>query len=114
MTTDPMPVCLYCGSDRPLHHHITGRDHEDRYFDPQLVSPLCHDHHQCEHDVLRILELDDVTRELSPVERIEWRIRRLAVHLQSVPMSAPLQARIVVALRSWADELAEADGGMPW
>ena len=105
--------CAYCGGKHPLTHHATGRDHQLRYLDPSLTIPLCHDHHQLVHDDLRAAGVDDPqTRaaiRLSFVERVEVRLRRLAVaigRLASMFPGVTFLAHLAERLKRWADELS--------
>jgi len=100
--------CAYCGSEDVTGHHITGRDTQLQYLDPRLTVPLCHDHHYLAHDDLRVAGVDDPAAGTSPrlpfVERVELRLRRLAVALGRLAPRSPIGRGLV----GW--RLARSDG----
>ena len=98
--------CSRCVDPASLLHHPTGRSFDGAYLDQRLVSELCHDCHEAEHDLLRALALDEPASALSFVETIEWRLRRMAVHLQNLRSTHPLFLRLSEALTRWAGILA--------
>jgi hypothetical protein len=105
--------CAYCDAEGAMRHHLTGRDPQLRYLDPRLTLPLCHDHHQLIHDDLRVVGVDDpatgTSRRLPFVERVEWRLRRLAVALGRLARALPdwrWLGTLAASAKRWADELA--------
>jgi hypothetical protein len=105
--------CAYCGVEGAMGHHVTGRDPQLQYLDPRLTIQLCHDHHQLVHDDLRAVGADDpvakAPRQLPFVERVEWRLRRLAVVLGRLATAVPdwgWLGSLAASAKRWADELA--------
>ena len=107
--------CLICDARSVRAHHLTGRDADGRYLDPDLKLPCCHDHHELAHDDWRILNLQDPSEKehsdagLSFVERVERRLRRAASFMARLAEAYPQHAwiaRTAQALKRWADELA--------
>src|SRR4051812_21341907 len=94
-----------CGAPATRRHHPTGALGGRRLLDPPLTSGLCHDCHEAEHDVLRALGLEEPTRTLTFVEQVEWRLRRLAVHLDRIAASHPLFEPLATAVAGWANIL---------
>ena len=102
----PQP-CIRCGRPGKEDHHPTGRDDEDCYLDEDLVVWHCRPCHQHVHNVLRTLELDRVAGPLSVPERVELRLRRLAVFLVGLgPPWSLLSGPLAAAFSRWADQLA--------
>jgi hypothetical protein len=107
--------CLTCGATECRGHHVTGRDPDGRYLDPDLRPPYCHDHHELSHDDWRTLGIQNVARgqeaapQLTLVERVELRLRRLAAAAARQAAAHPEHqwiAALARALKRWADELA--------
>jgi hypothetical protein len=107
--------CLWCGSSDCRVHHPTGRGPDGRYLDRDLRFPCCHDHHELSHDDWRALGIHDLGRNQAPerklarVERVELRLRRLAVTVARLAEAYPQHewsAAFARALKQWADELA--------
>jgi hypothetical protein len=107
--------CLVCGATECLRHHPTGRGPDGRYLDPDLRLPYCHDNHELSHDDWRLLgiqagEQGHVSeRQLAFIERVELRLRRLAVTAGRMADAHPEHrwlAALARALKRWADELA--------
>lgn len=106
--------CLICGAEITEAHHPTGRDLQGAYLDPRFTIPLCHDHHLVIHDDWWTLEVQDQTprnggRRLTGVERVELRLRRLAIDGGRLAIADPQRgriARLAECSKRWADELA--------
>lgn len=71
--------CIYCGRPAERRHHPTGKDHEDRYLDREFTVPVCHDHHELVGDDRRTLGLEVSERPLTWLDRVEVRLRRMAI-----------------------------------
>jgi hypothetical protein len=99
--------CFRCGSTRAELHHVTLRDGAGVRLDPDLVVPLCHDCHWQDHDFLRALGLQYAEGGLAIVERVELRLRRVAVfgYRMSKGDPASFWYRLANAAAQWADEL---------
>lgn len=106
-----MSGCALCGGPCGRRHHLTGRDDEDRYLDPEFTIPVCHDDHELVHDDWRTLEVLEVHGRLTFVDRVELRLRRAAVFAARLAAARPEQGiwrSVATALARWADELARA------
>jgi hypothetical protein len=103
--------CVFCGRTAQRGHHVTGRDGDGAYFDPELVASSCHDDHELVHDDLKTLGLNDAAHELSLFERVLLRLQRLSVNAARFAEAHPdwpWAARIAEALARWAAELERA------
>jgi hypothetical protein len=110
------PPCLICGAKATTAHHPTGRDPLNAYLDPMFTVPACHDHHTLAHDDWFTLGVPEPNRgarskpeRLTYVERVEWRLRRLAAGAGRLAAAFPEHAwiaRLAECLKCWADELA--------
>lgn len=94
-------------------HHPTGALGAI-HLDPDLVFELTDDEHGREHKVRGLLGLDRGVQATTAAERVELRLRRLAVFLvvTLVPLllEGPLRSFIVSLAEhfvSWADELMD-------
>ena len=108
------PGCLVCGDVPCLGHHPTGRGPDDRYLDPDLRLPYCHDHHELCGDDWRTLGVEDSKRDREPertlslIERVERRLQRLAATVGRLAEAHPQHTWLTAgarALKRWADEL---------
>jgi hypothetical protein len=100
--------CVRCGQRSKDDHHLTVRDDHGDYLDADLKVPLCRSCHNAEHDALRVLDLERALGPLSLPERVELRLRRLAVFVARLAVRwGPLFGFAAAALTRWADELAE-------
>jgi hypothetical protein len=101
--------CEFCGKTVERRHHPTGKDHRNRYLDPELVVPVCHDDHELVHDDWRTLAIEAVAEPQTFVEQVEIRLRRLAATLarwdEALGGGTFLNV-LAAALTGWADELA--------
>jgi hypothetical protein len=103
--------CVFCGQPAAHAHHITGKDPWKRHLDPNLVAPLCHQHHTLVHEDLRSQDLD------RPRVRDGWnyqvalgfRLARLAVFFGRLDtyQDPPFYAPLAVALRWWSEPIPE-------
>jgi hypothetical protein len=90
------------------------QDEEGGYFDPDLAFWECHDCGCAEHDWLRACDLQDESRPLGPVGRVEYRLRRMGVFMaRGGGSDRVLAERLAHALPRWADELAEHRRTLP-
>jgi hypothetical protein len=104
--------CFRCGKRGANQHHLTLRDENGERLDDALTVPLCHNCHCAEHDWLRLSDLQRAPGPLSLPERVELRLRRLAVFFERLVMFAPFSLKLAAALSGWADELARHTAGL--
>jgi hypothetical protein len=101
------PRCIHCGAIAKDAHHLTLRDENGERLDEELTAPFCRPCHLAEHNVLRVLELEGITSRLSAVERVELRLRRVAVFLARLDLGyREVWTGLAAALTSGADDLA--------
>ena len=104
-----MMACTVCGRVGAWEqHHPTGRDQRDRYLDPTLTMPLCHDHHTLVHDDLHTLGLSHADERPTLIESIVVCLRRLAAVLARVDATRPVVTfwgLLADAMTGWADAL---------
>jgi hypothetical protein len=113
-----IPPCLICAQAAVAKHHLTARDHRERYLDPRLTGPLCHDHHEFVGDDEYTLADGHVVDTSTGLGRLEVRLTRLAVFLGTLadsPVLAGLPvplarflADLARHLAAWAGELAQS------
>lgn len=97
-------TCLWCGAPSIEGHHLSGRGPDGAYLD-DLIVPLCKSHHDLVHVLLRRLGIDWPP---SGMPLLEYRVRRLAVHLDvSTRFGRPFSL-VPPAARSGHDLLVEA------
>ena len=103
-----MNACDACGAEGCQFHHLTGRDDQGRYLDPESSLPLCKDHHPLAHDHWKTLDLEVATRRLTTFERIEIGMRRCAATLMVLDGGTGTTVFGVLAalLVKWANQLA--------
>jgi len=73
-------TCLLCGHTKVEAHHISGRDPDRRYLDPELTVPLCGECHQlagADNRAERV-ETPDGTQ-WSLLASVEWWLKRVAL-----------------------------------
>jgi hypothetical protein len=101
--------CIFCGRPVERIHHPTGKDKHNRYLDRQFTVPVCHDHHELLGDDRHTLDLETPGAPLTWLDRVELRLRRLAVDAARLATSHPNNRWIALAaelLVRWAGELA--------
>lgn len=102
-------LCAMCDKTAVDAHHLTGRDPDGCYLDPDLVVPLCHDDHELAHDDLRHADLDRPDPDQwSPSFGVAFRLCRVALFLARTPQHFPtgLSSVLAKAQWHWADELS--------
>jgi hypothetical protein len=106
--------CLLCPEPADDPHHLTGRGHDGRYLDPQLVVPLCHSHHELAEDDLRAPGLVAPATASTTIESVAVRLQRSAIFLgrviQCLAECLPGElgrflAHFARSLQNWADDL---------
>jgi hypothetical protein len=105
-----IPPCLICAEQAVAKHHPTARDNDDRYRDPRLRAPLCHDHHEFVGDDEYTLADGHQTDTSTELGRLEVRLTRLAVFLGTLadsPALTGLPAPLARFLVDLAEHLAE-------
>lgn len=120
-------VC-FCGRPADELHHPTARVAGDGtpYLDPEFRVPACHDDHALAgDDQLRMADVEpDLAREdVTIIDRVEVRLRRVAAFSGRIAEVLPLAALVTLIagwgthLERWANELASAiailDAAMP-
>lgn len=98
--------CFRCAKRGAHQHHLTLRDEHGERLDDALTVPLCHNCHYAEHDWLHLSDLQRAAGPLSLPERVELRLRRLAVFFARLTLFEPFSLKLAAALSGWADELA--------
>lgn len=110
-----MTACAYCGREgRWQNHHLTGKDDQNRYLDPKLTVPACHDDHTLSSDDWNTFRLMTVDGSLPWVERVELRLRRLGCEFARMDLAQggeTLWGRLAEACARWANELRRYAGG---
>jgi len=100
--------CAVCGKRvRMDGHHLTGRGPDGGYLDDDLVADLCHDHHELVGDDHRQQHIYDPVQSLNVLERLEYRLRRVATFLARVARGTGVGwcTRLAGSLVRWATEL---------
>ena len=108
--------CVLCEAGDCSGHHLTGRDQNGHYLDPDLIVRHCHDHHTHAHDdwsVLGVQDPPEKTKQAAApprplIERVELRLRRLAVFFGRFAETHPESvwfAALARRCKRWADEL---------
>jgi hypothetical protein len=103
--------CLYCGGEKTCRHHLTGRDLEDVYLDPDLWGRLCGSCHPLLHEDWNTADVGDRTSPATFLDSLYLRLRRTALFLGRLapalpaPFDGPV-ARLAEALALWAVQLA--------
>src|SRR5215207_5879034 len=100
--------CVICGRPVKRHHHLTARDAHASYLDKALWVGVCHDHHELAHDDWHTAKLETTTSPLTWLERVEVRLRRLAMFLARLVEPFPenrLWAVLAACVEGWAGEL---------
>jgi hypothetical protein len=90
-------------------HHVTGRGQDGEYLDSELKPPLCHDDHELCHEDLRRAGLDRPCQARTFVERVEYRLRRVALffgRLAEADRNQLFYAWLAQRLEVWANDLA--------
>lgn len=102
------PTCPLCGKPRHHGHHLTGRGHDGEQLDPEFIAPLCRQDHLLIHNDLRQQGIDNPVVANTAPERVERRLRRVALFLARVAEVLGLRwvTGAVEAICGWADELA--------
>jgi hypothetical protein len=101
--------CIYCDRPAERRHHPSGKDEHGRYLDPDFAVPTCHDHHELIGDDRRTLGVEAPTCALTGLDRVELRLRRMAIDAARLARSHPDNRWIALAatlLARWAGELA--------
>ena len=68
--------CLYCGGEKTCRHHLTGRDLEDVYLDPDLWGRLCGSCHPLLHEDWNTADVGDRTSPATFLDSLYLRLRR--------------------------------------
>ncbi len=101
--------CVRCGDPATQLHHVTGRGADSEQLDDELVLPVCPDCHDLIHEELRLEGIHYPLIRNSIIERLERRLRRLAINLARIADKAWPQVFVgLIALNclKWAEELA--------
>src|SRR5579862_9294448 len=101
--------CSYCGRAVERLHHPTGKDEGNRYLDREFTVPTCHDHHELLGDDRRTLGLEATDAPLTLLDRVELRLRRMAIDAARLARAHPGNRWFELAaklLARWAGELA--------
>ena len=101
--------CIFCGRLSERRHHPTGKDEHDRYLDPEFTVPTCHDHHELVGDDRRTLGLETSDLPLTLLDRVELRLRRMAIDAARLAQRHPENRWFALAAElaaRWAGELA--------
>jgi hypothetical protein len=102
------PRCVLCKRPAKDQHHPTLRDAQGERLDDELKVPLCRSHHLAAHNKLRVLDLQRAYGGGSGVERVELRLRRMAVFLADMaPTYGEFFMLLAAAMTRWADELQQ-------
>jgi hypothetical protein len=116
MDSHPACDCEVCRkARRQRHHHVTGRGADGQYLDAELTAPVCHDDHELCHEDLRNADLDRPCRARTLVERVEYRLRRMALffgRMAEANRNDFFYGWLARRLEVWANELARHVAGL--
>jgi hypothetical protein len=99
--------CATCPDPSEDDNHLAGRGHDHAQLDDELTAPACHECHEVFHEELRILDLDTPLRSDNVFERLERRLRRVAVFFGQLfaRYGWLWLKRLADAFVRWADEV---------
>jgi hypothetical protein len=104
--------CLFCGAPDARRHHLTGRDGQGLYLDPDLRCRLCLSScHPLAHDDWNTCGVRDRVTPATFLDSLELRLRRTALLLGRLAPTIPgpigeLVGGLAEALAAWALGLA--------
>jgi hypothetical protein len=105
--------CVICGRPSVDYHHVT-----QRQIDPDVVLPLCHDHHELMGDDWHTAGIPPETEAPTVLHQLELGLRRwamligrAAVHPLLAP-AAPLLRVLAAWMAKWAARLRACIAGL--